>query len=101
MVYALLSMLELAGSAFFPALVIAPKAVCELTWPAEREKWTEFQDLRVVQILGEERMRLDGILTWGDVYVINYENLPWLIAQYAGKPWPFRIVRSRAATTLP
>ncbi len=100
MVYALLDMLKLAGSSFFPALVIAPKAVCELTWPAEREKWTDFNDMRVVQILGDERMRLDGMLSWGDVYVINYENLPWLIQQYAGKKWPFRIVVADESTRL-
>jgi hypothetical protein len=100
MVYALLETLRMAGSAFFPALVIAPKAVCELTWPAEREKWTEFQDMRLVQILGNERARLDGMLSWGDVYLINYENLPWLVQQYAGKPWPFRIVIADESTKL-
>jgi SNF2 family DNA or RNA helicase len=100
MVYSLLETLRMAGSAFFPALVIAPKAVCELTWPAEREKWTEFNDMRVVQILGNERMRLDGMLSLGDVYLINYENLPWLINQYAGKKWPFRIVVADESTKL-
>ncbi len=100
MVYALLATLRMAGSAFFPALIIAPKAVCELTWPAERDKWTEFQDMRVVSLLGDERRRIDGILTVGDVYVINYENLPWLIQQFAGKPWPFRIVVADESTKL-
>ncbi len=100
MVYALLSMLELAGSAFFPALVIAPKAVCELTWPAEQAKWTQFGGLRVVQMLGNERMRMDGMLSYGDVYLINYDNLQWLIQQYAGKPWPFRIVIADESTRL-
>ncbi len=100
MVYALLDMLKLAGSSFFPALVIAPKTVCELTWPAEREKWTCFNDMRVVQMVGDERLRLDGLLSYGDVYLINYENLPWLIQQYAGKPWPFRIVIADESTKL-
>ena len=92
MVYSLLDILKLAGSSFFPALVIAPKMVCEMTWPAERDKWTDFNDMRVVQVLGDEQMRINGILSYGDIYVINYENLPWLIQQYAGKKWPFRIV---------
>jgi hypothetical protein len=100
MVYSLLSTLRLAGSAYFPALVIAPKAVCELTWPAEARKWTQFNDMRIVSILGDERSRLDGVLSWGDVYLINYENLPWLIQQYAGKPWPFRIVIADESTKL-
>jgi SNF2 family DNA or RNA helicase len=100
MVYSLLSVLQLAGSSYFPALVIAPKAVCEMTWPAEARKWTAFNDLRVVQLLGDEQMRTNGLLSWGDVYLINYENLPWLIQQYAGKPWPFKIVIADESTKL-
>jgi SNF2 family DNA or RNA helicase len=100
MVYALLNILKLAGSSFFPALVIAPKTVCELTWPAEQAKWTAFNDLRVVQILGSERMRTDGLLSWGDVYLVNYDNLQWLVKQYAGKPWPFKIVIADESTRL-
>lgn len=100
MVYSLLSTLRMLGSAFFPALVIAPKTVAELTWPAEREKWRQFNDLTVVPILGNERLRTNGMLSWGDVYVTNYENLPWLIEQYAGKPWPFRIVIADESTKL-
>jgi len=100
MVYALLTQLKMLGSAFFPALVIAPKAVAELTWPAERDKWTAFHGLRIVSLLGDERTRTDALLSLGDVYVINYENLPWLIAQFAGKPWPFRIVIADESTKI-
>lgn len=100
MVYSLLSTLKLLGSAYFPCLVIAPKAVCELTWPAEQSKWRQFNDMRVVQLLGNERMRTDGMMSLGDVYLINYENIPWLVQQYAGKPWPFRIVIADESTKL-
>jgi SNF2 family DNA or RNA helicase len=100
MVFMLLEHLRLLGSSFFPALVIAPKAVCELTWPAERDKWATFHELSVVQILGQERQRTDALLSLGDVYVVNYENLPWLVAQFAGKPWPFRIVIADESTRL-
>lgn len=100
MVYAMLDMLRLAGSTFFPALVIAPKAVCEMTWPDERDKWTRFNGMRVVQLAGNEKLRVDGLLTVGDIYLINYENLPWLIQQYAGKRWPFRIVIADESSRL-
>jgi SNF2 family DNA or RNA helicase len=100
MVYWLLKKLQLLGSAFFPALVIAPKAVCELTWPAERDKWTAFNDMKIVSLLGSEKQRVDALLTWGDVYVINYDNLQWLVKQFAGKPWPFRIVIADESTRL-
>lgn len=100
MVYMLLEQLRLLGSSYFPALVIAPKAVCELTWPAERDKWSTFHGLSVVQVLGNDRQRTDALLTLADVYVVNYENLPWLVAQFAGKPWPFRIVIADESTRL-
>ncbi len=100
MVYMLLEMLRMAGSTFFPALVIAPKAVCELTWPAEASKWTTFHDIRVAQILGDESLRMDGLMSMADVYLINYENIPWLVQQFAGKTWPFRIVIADESTKL-
>ncbi len=100
MVYSLLDHLKLLGSDFFPALVIAPKAVCEMTWPDEQRKWTDFNDMRVVQLLGDQEMRINGMLTLGDVYVINYDNLQWLLAQYNGKTWPFRIVIVDESTRL-
>jgi SNF2 family DNA or RNA helicase len=100
MVFMLLEQLRMLGSAYFPALVIGPKAVCELTWPDEQRKWSTFQDMRVVNMVGAERERTNGLLTWGDVYLINYENVPWLVQQYAGKPWPFRIVIADESTRL-
>lgn len=99
-IYAVLDILRLAGSSFFPVLVIAPKAVCELTWPAEQLKWTQFKDLRIVQILGNEDLRNNALMTIGDVYVINYENVPWLIQSFAGRKWPFRIVVADESTKL-
>jgi SNF2 family DNA or RNA helicase len=98
-VYSVIDLLRLAGSNFFPVLVIAPKKVCELTWPAEARKWAQFNDLRVIPILGERDARDDALLRRGDVYVINYENVPWL-RQTLGKRWPFRIVVADESTKL-
>ncbi len=93
-----LEQLRMLGSSYFPALVLAPKAVCDMTWPDEQKKWSTFGDLRVVNMAGAEKGRVEGMLTWGDVYLINYENIPWLVQQYAGKPWPFRIVIADEST---
>lgn len=90
--FSALDILMLMGSAFFPALVIAPKKVCELTWPAEQKKWTDFAGIKVVTILGEADVRDDALMTKGDVYVINYDNVPWLMERMKRKKWPFRIV---------
>lgn len=89
--YSLLDMLKLAGSNYFPALVIAPKAVCELTWPVEQQKWSCFKDLRVVSLLGTKPQREKALLQRGDIYIINYDNVQWLV-QRLGANWPFRIL---------
>jgi SNF2 family DNA or RNA helicase len=79
-----------------PALVIAPKRVAEDTWAKEAAKWEHLQHLRVVKIMGTEKQRLN-VLTgpMADVYVINRENVVWLVEQTQRLPnrvWPFPIV---------
>lgn len=91
LVYTVLDILKLAGSGYFPVLVIAPKKVCEMTWPAEQQKWRQFADLRVVPILGTKDQREAALLERGDIYVINYDNIQWLV-QRLGTQWPFRIL---------
>jgi len=99
LVYALLDILKLAGSKFFPALVIAPKQVCDLTWPAERDRWRQFQDLSVVNIRGTSEQRMRALHTKADIYFINFENVEWLV-EVCGAAWPFRIVVVDEATKL-
>ena len=54
------------------ALIVAPKAVSILSWPAEVKKWAKWSDLRVA-------MLRDDITPWvkgsADVYITNYEQL--------------------------
>jgi len=98
-VYSVLNILKMAGSNFFPVLVIAPLKVCELVWPSEQRKWDAFHDLRVIPIIGEKQIRDDALMRRGDVYVINYENVPWLV-QRLGTKWPFKIVVADESTKL-
>lgn len=98
--YSVLDMLMLCGSNFFPALIIAPKKVCELTWPAEQKKWADFAGLKVISILGEADVRDDALMSKGDVYLINYDNVPWLMERMKRKKWPFRIVIADESTRL-
>jgi SNF2 family DNA or RNA helicase len=72
-------------------LVIAPKKVAESTWVNESSKWTHLKILRVVPVLGSERQRLAALDTASDVYVINRENVLWLVTQYKAD-WPFDMV---------
>lgn len=98
-VYLLLDILKLAGSKFFPALVIAPKQVCDTTWPDEQAKWSQFRDLTVVRIRGTSEQRLRALHSKADLFVINFENVEWLVEVCNGN-WPFRIVIVDEATKL-
>lgn len=98
-VYAALDILKLAGSNYFPALVLAPKKVCEMVWPAEAAKWDAFSDLKCVPLLGDQRTREDSLLRKADVYAINYENIPWLVER-VGKKWPYGITIADESTKL-
>jgi SNF2 family DNA or RNA helicase len=98
--YSALDILMLMGSNFFPALIIAPKKVCDLTWPAEQKKWLDFAGIKVVKILGEADVRDDALMSKGDVYVINYDNIPWLTERLKRKKWPFKIVIADEARRL-
>lgn len=73
------------------ALVIAPKRVAESTWSREAEHWDHLQLLRVVKVLGTAQQRIRALNTPGDVYVINRENVPWLVEHYRNA-WPFDMV---------
>ena len=73
------------------ALVIAPKKVAEGTWSKEAAKWDHLQSLRVVPVLGSEKKRMLALGTPADVYVINRENVPWLVDYYR-QQWPFDMV---------
>lgn len=72
-------------------LVIAPKKVAEDTWTREQAKWDHLHLLRVVPVLGSLKKRIKALATPGDVYVINRENIPWLVDYYRNA-WPFDTV---------
>lgn len=72
-------------------LIIAPKAVAEATWSTEAAKWDHLQHLRIVPVLGTLKQRLRALDTPGDVWVINRENVTWLVDHYRAQ-WPFDMV---------
>lgn len=98
--YSYMDILMLMGSGFFPALVIAPKKVCDLTWPAEQKKWADFAGIKVVKILGTPEERENAVLTKADVHIINYDNIEWLIEFKKRGKWPWRIVIADEARKL-
>ena len=72
-------------------LVIAPKKVAEDTWTREQEKWEHLQKLRVIAVLGSLSKRVKALNTPADIYVINRENVEWLVDYYKND-WPFDMV---------
>lgn len=72
-------------------LVIAPKKVAELTWTTEAAKWQHLQHLRIVPVLGSTQKRIKALNTPGDIWVINRENVKWLV-EYYRNAWPFDMV---------
>lgn len=99
-VYSALDLLMLGGSSFFPALVIAPKRVAEVVWTTEAAKWDAFQHLRVVRLTGEIAERTLALQVPADVYVINYDLVPWLVSQFTPERWPFKIVIADESSRL-
>lgn len=72
-------------------LVIAPLRVANSVWAQEARLWTHLKHLRVSVCTGSDRARRGALALSADVYVINRENVPWLVENY-GKAWPFDMV---------
>lgn len=72
-------------------LVIAPKTVAEGTWTKEATKWEHLQGTRISVVLGSEKERIAALETPADIYVINRDNVIWLVKMY-GFTWPFDTV---------
>lgn len=72
-------------------LVIAPKKVAESTWSNEASKWGHLKHLRVSVVMGSERKRVEALRADADLYVINRENVAWLVGYYQ-TAFPFDMV---------
>ena len=72
-------------------LVIAPLRVANSVWAQETRLWAHLNHLRVSVCTGAEKARRSALSVDADVYVINRENVPWLVQNYASA-WPFDVV---------
>lgn len=72
-------------------LIIAPKRVAETTWNRECEKWDHLSHLRISSVLGSQKKRITAVNTPADIYIINRENVAWLVDYYRND-WPFDMV---------
>ena len=62
-------------------LVIAPLRVARDTWPAEIEKWEHLQGLTYSVAIGTEVERIAALKRPAHLYLINRENVDWLISK--------------------
>ena len=69
-------------------LVIAPLRVARDTWPDELHKWEHLSDLRLSVAVGTETERKAALQAKADIYIINRENVGWLI-EASGIPFDF------------
>ena len=72
-------------------LIIAPKKVAEGTWQREKDKWDHTKILRISTVLGSTAKRIRALNTPADIYIINRENVCWLVDHYRND-WPFDMV---------
>lgn len=72
-------------------LVIAPLRVADDTWAREVEKWDHLQHLRISKVLGSAAQRRKALKAEADIYVINRENVEWLVSEL-GTKWDFDTV---------
>lgn len=71
--------------------MIAPLRVAQNTWSKECEKWPHLRHLKISRVMGSAKERLAALNEKADIYVINRENVQWLVEE-VGKNWPFPIV---------
>lgn len=72
-------------------LIIAPLRVARTTWPDEIRKWDHLEMLEYSVVVGTAAERKAALEKNADVYIINRENVPWLIEQ-GGLYWDFDMV---------
>lgn len=75
----------------YKVLVIAPKKVAEATWQDEAEKWDHTKHLKFSTVLGSQIKRIRAVNTPADIYIVNRDNVKWLVDYYRND-WPFDMV---------
>ena len=69
-------------------LIIAPLNVAKYTWQDEIDNWVHLKHLKLGKILGDEKSRSKALNSPADIYIINRENVAWLVGK-VGSAWSF------------
>ena len=69
-------------------LIVAPLRVAKSTWGDEIQKWGHLKRLTYSVAVGSKKERLEALRKKADIYIINRENVPWLVEE-SGIPFDF------------
>lgn len=72
-------------------LVVAPLRVARNTWGEEIRKWDHLSHLRYSVVVGTAKERIKALQADADIFIINRENLQWLVDK-SGVPFDFDMV---------
>lgn len=72
-------------------LVVAPLRVAKVTWSDEIKKWDHLSHMSYSVAVGSEKERIEALNKKADVYMINRENLQWLVEK-SGLPFDYDMV---------
>ena len=72
-------------------LIIAPLRVARNTWSDEIKKWDHLNGLRYSIAVGTAAERRKALMADADIYIINRENVPWLVEK-SGLPFDYDCV---------
>lgn len=86
-VITLTALLDLLFDSFLihKVLVVAPLRVGLISWPDELVKWDHLHFLKSSIVIGSEIERLRALKAKADIYIINRENLEWLVERSGNK----------------
>jgi len=92
-VITLTAIVELLHNSFevSKVLVVAPLRVARDTWSNECAKWEHLKHLKISKILGNRDERIRAINRKADIYIINRENVAWLVDHFK-KSFPYDMV---------
>jgi len=72
-------------------LIIAPLRVARDTWSAEIEKWEHLKHLTYSVAVGTVEERISALKQKADIYIINRENVQWLVEE-SGIPFDYQMI---------
>ena len=87
------------GDIEWPVLIVAPKLVCEETWPEEIRGWLHTKGLTYSVIAGNPNQRKRAARRKANIHLIGYENFQWL-RELWGRRWPYKVLVCDEATRI-